>query len=224
MYKLVEYTDSERNRLLARPHLQIIKTSLDNLSTGGSDTIMSNNVIYERNFIINLAFECGKAERINPSNSLYSGDLLKQIRCADTKIWNCLSQINPSLKKHNDTFGNLTISLSPDFLIHESNSYDPDGCYNTEDQHVVIEAKTTEKLSERMFFWDFCKLNVYLDELHFDVAIYYIMRTKLLTIEKHLNSYFGKEEPYTSKRFQDILFFVQEKINGDIKIYHIIKN
>ena len=109
--------------------------------------------------------------------------------------------------------------MRPDFVVHESHEKD----YEIDGQKIIIEAKTTNHLIEMDFWWDLLKLNVYIDELKFENAIYIIVNANKNDVDNYVKSYYDKIK-YKSGKINKLWFFMQNWDNdkmGKIHIYQL---
>lgn len=179
--------------------------------------------LYERNFIISLTTmlekrRCKFDEDCSVSG-LINGEIAKSLHEISKKAKDEYVKIKRKKKKD---FSPSSCYVFPDFLIHESHSKDQN-TWTTENQHIIIEAKTKHIDNAYSFFLDFLKLNFYLHELHFESAIYMIIRTSVSEIQDYLSKYEDEVDYLFDEAFNRLYFFVQEKIENEPIIYTIKK-
>ena len=76
-------------------------------------------------------------------------------------------------------------------------------------------AETTEIKDEMKFWFDFLKLNFYIEKLKFDNAVYFILGTPLSRINTYIQNYMDDENVVSCGDAINRLFFiVQETINS----------
>ena len=182
--------------------------------------------IYERNYIITLAslFSEYKAEGKNKKlPGLINGEVAKKLKLQKfgdkgylQKYIEIKQKYEPSYKKREQ------VHVFPDFLVHESNSFDSSNM-SRKTQHLVMEAKTTEIKTEKFFWFDFLKLNFYLEELQFDNAVYFILGTPLSSINSYIQSYMDKIGLTCGDDINRLFFIVQETIEREPELYVIKK-
>ena len=84
---------------------------------------------------------------------------------------------------------------------------------------MIIEAKTKKNLTNKEFGRDFFKLNLYIDRLKFQEAIYLIVNRTPQQINACIKNYI-ENGYYTSEQNLDKLwFFIQDGHNEDPVIY-----
>ena len=193
----------------------------------------SNQIeINERNYIIYLSYVLGylqgkSGNKMFKDDYFINGELYKSIdilsneRSRDAHRALMQFKLREKRKKH---FVNEKqyINIRPDFVIHISHT--PSNCHLG--QKLIVESKTTSKLDVIDFCWDFLKLNLYIDELHFNNALYLIINQNKETIEEMIDVFY-KEIKYDKLNLSKIWFYAQNwdgaKMN-DIKIYQIANN
>ena len=172
--------------------------------------------VYERNYIISLASMLSKKGLELPG--LINGEVAKSL---DTTSRETKEKYIELKRKQNPSYEPRSCYVFPDFLIHKSHSPNQDA-WTIDNQHIIIEAKTAQIKDKYSFFGDYFKLNFYLDELHFEYAIYIIVQTPFSDICKYLSEYEDEIDFLSSERFSRMFFFIQEKIDCEPKIYRII--
>lgn len=166
--------------------------------------------IYERNYIISLSYKVGL---INEDfNCLVNGETLKII---DTKTTKEITDAYKKLKGINPETHIDKIQCFPDFIFHESNN---PNSIKIENQHLILEAKTSKNLSSKDFCKDFFKLNLYIEKLNFRNAVYLLINTRKSQVKKFINDYI-KEYNFISTAEGNIYFLIQEKISEEVMIY-----
>ena len=107
-------------------------------------------------------------------------------------------------------------SYRPDLVIHENNKK---ADLDERKQLLIIEAKTSKYISDYNFCRDFFKLNVYIEYLSFQKAIYLILGNTAEYVDKKIKNYIENYK-YQVTGYSDKLYFViQEKLNGDVELY-----
>ena len=190
--------------------------------------------IYERNYIISLASIFAE-KRVNLSNSnvelhgYINGEVAKKlhlnhethkqtIQDKDRKYLEKYIKIKQMFKE--DYKAKEQIHVFPDFLIHDSNSFDSDKV-SRETQHLIMEAKTTKITDEKYFWLDFLKLNFYIEKLQFDNAVYLIIGTPLSSINTYIQNYMNKIGVTCGDEIHRLFFIVQESLKSEPKLYQI---
>lgn len=179
--------------------------------------------IYERNYMLTFAYLMGqktgkKQSTYNLlSNKLINGEVNKYIfLTSDDEAY----ESRNALKSGREYF-------CPDFLIHTS--HDNPG-ENYEGQYMIMEAKTTSKLKQEDFNWDLFKLNLYVEKLDFDTAIYLIVNTSYTDVATMVSNYnYWHSEKLDPKKQNSqrnntphIYFLVQGNVKEQPTIYELI--
>ncbi len=171
--------------------------------------------VYERNFIISLTTMLSRKGFTLPG--LVNGEVVKSLDAfAPEEIRNKYITLKRSQKQD---YYPKSCYVFPDFLIHENHS-SKKGSWTENNQHIIIEAKTSYITNENAFSLDLFKLNAYLSYLHFENAIYLIVQTPISKINKYLLDYLNQVK-FLSERISNLYFFIQEKIDDEPKIYKI---
>lgn len=181
------------------------------------------DIIYERNYMLTFAYLMGqKSGGIQStyeflSQKLVNGEVNKYIFLNSGEE---AYESRNNLKPGRDYF-------CPDFLIHSSHVNPGE---NYEGQYMIMEAKTTSKLKQEDFDWDLFKLNLYVEKLNFDTAIFLIVNTSYTDVAEMVNNYnfwhSDKLDP-TKQEVQNsdmphIYFLIQGNVKGQPKIYELI--
>ena len=188
-------------------------------------TKFEKDLIYERNYVLSLVYQLGIFSKTNEfiSGAFVNGEIVKKInyKCSQiSKAYNKLVSLRPKPKGKREKKSNRIrkaeySNVMPDFLIHTSHNTS----FTREEQLLIVEVKTTCDLKKEEFFWDFFKLNIYLDQLLYQNAIYIILNTSVDIVNDFLTEYVKKIK-YTSKEACNRLwFFVQEDIKEEIQIF-----
>lgn len=181
------------------------------------------DIIYERNYMLTFAYLMGqKSGEIKStyeflSQKLVNGEVNKYIF------------LNPNDEAY-ESRNNLKPGreyFCPDFLIHSS--HDNSG-EDYEGQYMIMEAKTTSKLKQEDFDWDLFKLNLYVEKLNFDTAIFLIINTphtEIATMVSNYNHWHSKKLDPTEQNVHNnvvphIFFLIQENVKGQPKIYELL--
>lgn len=244
MGKLVE---KAKNEIRYKKYLNLIYKAMTLVGNkyGAIITQYSDDLskieICERNYVIFLAFvlgemQTGKKRKVISDNLFINGEICKQLDImSDTKIRNAYSEFiklksekeknSPQTnsvnddKKGTERASEKYKNVRPDFVVHESHEKD----YEIDGQKIIIEAKTTNHLIEMDFWWDLLKLNVYIDELKFENAIYIIVNANKNDVDNYVKSYYDKIK-YKSGKINKLWFFMQNWDNdkmGKIHIYQL---
>lgn len=203
----------------------------DNNDTALINTKFDKDFIYERNYVLSMVYQLGLSN--NPSGNNFvsgafvNGEVIKRLNIKEGqtgKVFNKLVSLRPKPKGKKEKKDNRNkkaeyANVMPDFLIHTSHNT----TFTRNDQLLIVEVKTTCDLKKEEFFWDFFKLNVYLDQLLYQNAIYIILNTSVDIIDDFLTEYIKKIK-YTSEEICNRLwFFVQEDIKKEIQIFKFRK-
>lgn len=189
-------------------HLKMCLSALNSIKK--EDVIASEDAkTYERNFFINLAYQYGKG-KYKKCQTYISGELAK------TLIVNEASKQSYRTIKKKEVEDDVL--CFPDFLIHEELKKRDDGQYKG--QHLILEAKTTRHLSYNDFAWDFLKLNLYIENLKYNTAVYLIMHKSKSTIQSHLNKYIATSN-YVTTDVSKIKFIIWDDHESDFATYKL---
>lgn len=179
---------------------------------------VSEDRLYERNYIISLSYIMGKYDGENDTMSglIVGGDVNKYV------FDHCLKTAEYELEEIKETKMFLDFSdnyVAPDFLIHKNNKIRD---VNEKCQKIVIEAKTKPSLKENEFYRDFFKLNVYLSRLKFRYGIYLLINTSVSQINNYIKSYIDRGLYLSKKCKNRMLFLVHEK-ESEIPSLYVFK-
>ena len=136
--------------------------------------------VYERNFIISLVSMLSKKNGFTLPGKI-NGEVAKSLDALAPQ--EVKEQYKELKRRQTPSYNPKSCYIFPDFLIHENHSPEKE-TWTRENQHIIIEAKTSCDVNIDSFFLDFFKLNLYLSYLHFENAIYLIVRTPISKIEK----------------------------------------
>jgi len=186
----------------------------------------STSQIYERNYIINLASRLSSKKK---TKEYINGEVAKMLHLTqdaqehnlqDKRYLNKYIEIKKKINKK--YIGEKQIYVFPDFLIHDSLSFEPDKM-NRETQHLIMEAKTTKITNtKKVYFWlDFLKLNFYIEKLKFDNAVYFILGTPLSSINTYIQTYMDKIVLTCGEDINRLFFIVQETLESEPELYII---
>lgn len=198
---------------------QIKKDHMKVLSNPSSNPELEQ--IYERNYILVFSYLMGqKTGRESKykflSQKLVNGEVNKYISLApDDDAYKSRNILKPGRQY-----------FCPDFLIHLSHD---NPCENYEGQYMIMEAKTTSKLKQEDFDWDLFKLNLYVEKLDFDTAIFLIVNTSCSDVATMVNNYkFWYSDKLDSTKQEakrndpHIYFLIQGNVKEEPKIYELI--
>lgn len=171
--------------------------------------------VYERNYIISLVNTLSKVGLKLPG--IINGEVIKSLDAASDEVRNEYKRIK---KDHDNKYSSNSCYVFPDLLIHEDHSLKKE-TWTTDNQHIIIEAKTSEIKDSYRFFLDFFKLNFYLHELHYENAVYLLLKTSVEKINRMLEQYMNKKYYQCDECFERLYFFVQEQIDKEPEIYKI---
>ena len=174
--------------------------------------------IYERNYILTFSYLMGmrnKTSTILNSGEFVSGELHKQVGIIDKRT--ILYRTMISLQKENNYY-------VPDFLIHKSNKREET---SRDKQLLILEAKTTNKLTSKGFNWDMFKLNLYIEKLNYNVAVFLLVNNSYDKINRLVNNFVSRYW-HTEKlsmvdnrneRMHQLYFLIQENVESKPEIY-----
>lgn len=169
-----------------------------------------NNSILERNYILSMVYNMGKADYLRDntelifasSSYLVGGETNKYISLKGKKEIKTCRDLRFAIKDNK-------IEVIPDLVIHDS--LNPNSGDSSEGQFLVLEAKTSRQLGEYYFMRDFFKLNAYLAGLHFQNAVYLVINKSANTIDDYIDAY-KKKDYYWFEHLKSYLrLFIQEK-------------
>lgn len=164
------------------------------------------DMIFERDFIISLAYNMGRLEEKegHATNYLIGGEINKYV--FDHYFRN-ESEKEKLIDETQKQLGFKTDYVTPDFLIHKYKKLDE---IKKGGQKLVIEAKTKGTVNDNDFFNDFFKLNVYLVRLSFEYAVYILINQSVDSIDKMIDNYINKGF-YVNTEWKDrLIFLIQE--------------
>lgn len=198
-------------RIIQKDHKAVVsKPEKDNLKG-----------IYERNYVITFSYLMGRKAGYSKllSDKFVNGEIIKDfILYPQNDDDKTRRRIYPSRKYY-----------CPDFVIHTSHENSND---NYVGQYLIMEAKTTSELKKKDFYWDLFKLNLYVDKLDYDTAVYLIVNTTISEVKSMVGEYDEKEYWYTSKiknvqqlkdnKKHHIYFLIQESVEKQPKIFELI--
>lgn len=207
----------EMNYDACNDHLKMCLSALNSIKK--EDVCSPGDKIYERNFMMNFAYQFGvhsaSASNCIGTEQIYyniiSGEIGKNISSDETlRNW-----CQTNLEK---TFSDRTSCVFPDFVIHDNHI----GC-RTECQHLIVEAKTTRNLQCSQFAWDFAKLNKYVSKLNFQSSVYLIVGID----ENKVNSFLDKFSRYSQfpgieTSLSNIYIIIKKDMNAKVQLYKVI--
>ena len=174
------------------------------------DTDDKNSSIIERNYILSMVYNMGKADYLRDKNEFFfgsspyfvGGEANKYISLKGEKEIRTCGDLRFAIKDNK-------IEVIPDLVIHDS--HNPDSGNSDEGQFLVLEAKTSKQLGEYYFMRDFFKLNAYLAGLHFQNAVYLVINKSANTIDDYIAAYKKKDYYLYDQLKTKLRFFIQEK-------------
>lgn len=169
--------------------------------------------LYERNYIIVFSYHLGQKYSTLLKDDAVNGELCKKIKLTSKITRTTFERLKYS------NYDEL-VSFIPDFVIHTNDS---NRKLIPDNQKLILEAKTTSNLTSKGFYWDFFKLNMYLNKLKYRNAIYLILNTSKAKIDRLLASYFSNGYYYDKGKVNQLFFFIQESINSTPMIYKFQK-
>ena len=177
--------------------------------------VVSDELLYERNYIISLAYMMGTydGKEKKMSGLIVGGDGNKSV------FDNCLTRASEENKQIYVTRKKLCFTsnyVAPDFVIHKNNKIKD---INERNQRIIIEAKTKKSLTPKEFYDDFFKLNVYLSCLKFRYGIYLLINTPISKVNRFINEYIAKNYYISEKCKNRMLFLIQEKESDIPSLY-----
>jgi hypothetical protein len=177
--------------------------------------------IYERNYIITFAYLMGrKAGRSRLlSDKFVNGELKKEfILYPQNDDFKTKAKIYPMRNYY-----------CPDFVIHTSHEKTNE---DFKGQCLIMEAKTTSELKNKDFYWDLFKLNLYIEKLDYETAVYLIVNTTFSEVKSKVERYNKNNYWYSTKlcrlntgrnnKKHHIFFLIQESVEKQPKIYELM--
>lgn len=168
--------------------------------------------IDEQNYVIELASSIGG--EIGPTEFLLGGELRKQITTSNKAVQDLIVRLRSGSKGNNLS----DVTVKPDYAIHYTVKREK---LSEETQKLVLEAKTTNLLSQDPFSWDLYKLMAYITELSFQTAVFLILNTDKSRIETLLAGYKEQRLPVINVPRGHLLFFIQDTIKSIPKAYYL---
>lgn len=168
-----------------------------------------NSPTLERNYILSMVYQIGKSDFLRENTDIVFGSSSYFVGGEDNKLIPILDESAKKTSKdlHFADKGNK-IEVLPDLIIH--NSHSPKAGNTGKGQYLALEAKTTKLLGQHYFNRDFFKLNLYLDNLHFQNAVYLVINKSVSTIDNYIGTYIANNyyQYYDTK--SKLRFFIQE--------------
>lgn len=168
-----------------------------------------NTPISERNYILSLVYNMGKADYIR-NHTEYSffqkpcfvgGETSKEFQLEENEIKYTCEQLGYTIKENK-------IKVFPDLLIHNSHSKE---AIDTGNQLLALEAKTSKRLGEEAFYRDFFKLNLYIDILHYENVVFLVINKSAKEIDDLIGKYINKKYYLSTFCWKSKLYlFIQE--------------
>ena len=176
---------------------------------------VSDDKLYERNYIISLSYMMGKydGKEEKMSGLIVGGDINKYV--FDECIKTATEKIE-KIKKTKEVLGFSTNYVAPDFVIHKNNRIKD---VNERNQKIIIESKTKNNLLSEEFFDDFFKLNVYLSRLKFRYGIYLLINTSFNRVNDFVRGYLENDYFISEKCKNRLLFLIQESESVNPALY-----
>ena len=168
--------------------------------------------IDEQNYVIELASSIG--EKTGPTEFLLGGELRKQITTSNKAVQDLITR----LRKVSEDDNLSDVTVKPDYAIHYSVKREN---LSKETQKLVIEAKTTNKITQDLFSWDLYKLMAYVNELSFQTSVFLILNTDKNRVETLLGGYKEQGLPVIKVPRGHLLFFIQDTIGSAPKAYYL---
>ena len=164
------------------------------------------DMIFERDFIISLAYAMGRLEaKRDTANYLIGGEINKYVF---DHYLRCESEKEELISKTQKQLDFKTDYVTPDFLIHKYKKIEE--IKENGGQKLVIEAKTKRTLSDNDFYCDFFKLNVYLIRLNFEYAVYIMINQSVDSIDTMLDNYINKGFYVNNEGKKRLIFLIQD--------------
>lgn len=176
--------------------------------------------IYERNYIITFAYLMGRKAGNSKllSDKFVNGELKKEFN---------LNPLDDDCKTR-DRLKPDSKFYCPDFVIHTSHERMNE---NYNGQYLIMEAKTTSDLKNKDFYWDLFKLNLYVEKLEYNTAVYLIVNTTVSEVKSKVERYHKNKYWYSPKlrrlnrrrngEKHHIFFLIQENVEKAPQIYEL---
>ena len=142
------------------------------------------------------------------------GELRKQITTSNKAVQDLIAR----LRKVSEDDNLSDVTVKPDYAIHYSVKREN---LSKETQKLVIEAKTTNKITQDLFSWDLYKLMAYVNELSFQTSVFLILNTDKNRVETLLAGYKEQGLPVLNVPKGHLLFFIQDTIDAAPKAYYL---
>lgn len=174
------------------------------------------NIYYEQRFVTRLIVEFEKiilAKEIkNYENVNLDLETMKNFIYGSSKNENdkwlreTYKSISPKDKFHD------RINTKPDFMIHKSQS-----SIKKSDQLLVAEVKTSKNLNEKKFWFDYFKLQIYVQKFNFQNAIFLITNNPKDKILEMLRNYEYNKYYQPKKSKNRVLVLIKENVDTDLE-------
>jgi len=109
--------------------------------------------------------------------------------------------------------GKVEFETIPDFFIHKDQKD-----INFENQKLIMEFKTEFDIPLKRFFWDFFKLNLYLEKYNYQLACFVCINNPKGRIEDLLLQYL-QENHYQTSRKKDLYILIQESYDSEVEYF-----
>lgn len=216
--KYIEKMDSIENESI---YVKMCFTAMRTLAANPQiirDTDDKNSSIIERNYILSMVYNMGKADYLRDNNEFFfgsspyfiGGEANKYISLKGEKETMTCDALRFAIKDDK-------IEVIPDLVIHDS--HNPNSGNSDKGQFLVLEAKTSRQLGKYFFMRDFFKLNAYLAGLNFQNAVYLVINKSAKTIDDYVDAYKEKQYYWYDDVNSKLRFFIQEK--DEPKLYKL---
>lgn len=168
-----------------------------------------NSPTLERNYILSMVYCMGKSDYLREDTDfdlgygsyIVNGENNKFISIDDKKVKEDCKYFRTPIKEKG-------IEVIPDLVIH--NSHSPKSGKTRNGQFLILEAKTTKRLSGYYFMRDFFKLNLYLAGLGYDNAVCLVINKSAKTIDNYIGVYKDKKHYRCDALNGKLRLFIQE--------------
>lgn len=170
-----------------------------------------NSPVLERNYILSMVYNMGKSDYLGEDTKLNFGSGSYFVNGENNKY---ISTTNLDIKKSCKHFRipireKRGIEIIPDLDIH--NSHSPKKGKTGDGQFLILEAKTTNRLTSYQFMRDFFKLNLYIVGLRFQNAVSLVINKPANIIDDYIGTYKKKGFYLCNEIRSKLRLFIQEK-------------
>lgn len=200
------------------PYVRLCYEAMISCKESNSYNHSGDDMIFERDFVISLAYNMGRHEAGKTTqNYLVGGEVNKSVF---HHYFDKESENDEIISRTRTALDFQTQYVTPDFLIHK---YKQIKEIKKGGQKLVIEAKTKSKLTVKEFNKDFFKLNVYLNRLCFEYAVYLLINQSVDSIDTFIAGYMEKDYYINKDVKGNLIFMIQEQESKNPQVFQFIR-